>query len=274
MAAFLNNCRFNVSTSGTADWVFASAYAGSQSPALAGAVNGRAYKFLAISADQSQWEIAEGVYNSGSFARTTVLYNSAGTGTATGQTGAGSKISFSASPTVAIIGIKEDLISIEEANAFTAAQKSQARTNIGMSDGHLPGIASNAAASAGEVGEVISAGATSGSLSSGVTTAMGSISLTAGDWDISATVQFNASGGTTITDYNGAVSLTSASLTPHGPMVFTHRVPASADHSDHFAFPPTQALTNATTSFYLNARSVFTGTAPTVTWSIRARRMR
>lgn len=158
--------------------------------------------------------------------------------------------------------------------SLTSPQKSQARDNIGMSDGHLPGIASNIAASAGEIGEVITAGATSGSLTSGVTTAMGSISLTAGDWDISATVQFNASGGTTITDYNGAVSLTSASLTPHGPMVFTHRVPAAADHSDHFTFPPTQALINATTSFYLNARSVFTGTAPTVTWSIRARRMR
>ena len=158
--------------------------------------------------------------------------------------------------------------------SLTSPQKSQARSNIGMSDGHLPGIGSNTAASTGEIGEVITAGATSGSLTSGVTTAMGSISLTAGDWDISATVQFNASGASTITDYNGAVSLTSASLTPHGPMVFTHRVPASADHSEHFAFPPTQALTNATTSFYLNARSVFTGTAPTVTWSLRARRMR
>ncbi|TGN80570.1 hypothetical protein EOW77_0028180 [Bradyrhizobium yuanmingense] len=161
------------------------------------------------------------------------------------------------------------------AQSLTAPEKSQARTNIGMSDGHLPGIASNDAASAGEIGEIVSASGTSGSLSSGVTTNLGSIPLAVGDWDITATIQFNASGGTTITDYNGAISSTSASLTPYGTsLAFTQRVPAAADHSENFAFPPVQALINATTSFYLNARSVFTGTAPTATWSIRARRMR
>lgn len=141
--------------------------------------------------------------------------------------------------------------------------------------GHIPGIASNAAASAGEIGEVISASGTSGSLTSGVTTNLGSIPLGAGDWDITATIQFNASGGTTITDYNAAISASTASLTPYGTsLAFTQRVPAAADHSEYFAFPPVQALINATTSFYLNARSVFTGTAPTATWSLRARRMR
>lgn len=159
--------------------------------------------------------------------------------------------------------------------SLTNPQKSQARTNIGMADGHLPGIASNTAASTGEVGEVISASGTSGSLTSGVTTNLGSIPLGAGDWDITATIQFAASGGTTITDYNGAISASTASLTPYGTsLAFTQRVPAAADHSEYFAFPPVQALINATTSFYLNARSVFTGTAPTATWSIRARRMR
>lgn len=132
MAAFLDNCRFSPTTGGTADWTYSSAVAGSQSPAAAGAVNGRKYKFLAISADQSQWEIAEGAYNSatGVLARTSVLYNSSGTGIAGGQTGAGALIGFSAIPTVAIIGIKEDLISIEEANSFTAAQKAQGRANL------------------------------------------------------------------------------------------------------------------------------------------------
>lgn len=158
---------------------------------------------------------------------------------------------------------------------LTNPQKSQARSNIGMSDGHLPGITSNTAASTGEVGEVVTASGTSGSLTSGVVAALGSISLGAGDWDVSASIQFNASGGTTSTDYNGAISASSASLTPYGTsLAFTQRLPATADHSEHFAIPPAQALINATTSFYLNARSVFTGTAPTATWSIRARRMR
>ncbi|WP_370139855.1 hypothetical protein [Bradyrhizobium sp. USDA 313] len=166
-------------------------------------------------------------------------------------------------------------VSYGAAQSLTDPQKSQARANIGMSDGHLPGIASNTAASTGEVGEVISASGTSGTLTSGTIAALGSISLTAGDWDISATIQFNAAGGTSSTDYNGAISTTSANLTPYGTSIaFTQRFPATADHSENFAFSPVQALINATTSFYLNARSVFTGTAPTASWCIRARRIR
>lgn len=131
MAAFLNVCRFTPTAGGTADWIYSLAVTGYQSPALANAVNGRTYKFRAESADLSQWELAEGAYNSatGVFARTTVLYNSAGTGTL--QSGAGTKINFSTIPQVAIVALKEDLISVEEANNFSAAQQAQARANLG-----------------------------------------------------------------------------------------------------------------------------------------------
>jgi len=134
MAAFLNNCRFIPTAGATTDWVYASTVGGCQSPALAGAIDGRKYKFIAISTDLTQWEIAEGAYTaaSGTFARTTVLYNSSGSGTASGQSGVGTKISFTVAPNVAIVGVKEDLISIEEANAFTLAQMAQARANIGV----------------------------------------------------------------------------------------------------------------------------------------------
>lgn len=132
MAAWLNVCRFIPTAGGTADWTYSSAVVGYQGPALSGAVNGRVYKFRAESADLSQWELAEGAYNSGTgvFARTTVLYNSSGTGTATGQSGAGTKINFSTVPQVAIVALKEDLLSIEEANSFSSTQKDQARVNI------------------------------------------------------------------------------------------------------------------------------------------------
>ncbi len=92
-------------------------------PAAAGAVNGRIYKYRAESADLSQWELGEGAWNAstGVLSRTTILFNSSGTA---------AKISFSASPQVAIVALKEDLISIEEANGFTAAQRAQARANI------------------------------------------------------------------------------------------------------------------------------------------------
>ncbi len=132
MAAFLDNCRFIPTAGGTADFTYLSAAGGCQSPAAAGAQNGVKYKLRAESTDLTQWEIFEGAYNSttGTFARTTVLYNSSGTGIASGQSGAGSKINFSTVPQVAVVGLAEDLISIEVANNFTAAQQAQARANI------------------------------------------------------------------------------------------------------------------------------------------------
>ena len=137
MAAFLDLCRFNTTSGGTGDWIYSSEVTGCQSPAAAGAVDGRKYKFLAISPDQTQWELAEGAYSeaNGAFARTTVLYNSAGTGSATGQSGAGVKINFFLPPTVAIVALKEDLISVEEPNTFTPTQQAQARSNTGSIGG-------------------------------------------------------------------------------------------------------------------------------------------
>jgi hypothetical protein len=123
MAAFLDICRFLPTAGGTTDWTYAAALQGYQSPAAAGAVNGRLYKYRAESSDLTQWEIGEGVYTSSTatLARTTILFTSAGTT---------SKINFSAAPQVAVVALKEDLISIEEANAFSAAQQDQARANI------------------------------------------------------------------------------------------------------------------------------------------------
>lgn len=134
MSAFLNVCRFAPTAGGTSDWTYSTAITGYQSPSASGVVSGQSYKYRAESADLSQWEIGEGTYNTSTqvLTRATVLYNSSGTGTGTGQSGAGSKINFSTVPQVAIVAIKEDLISVQDANAFTSAQKDQARVNIGV----------------------------------------------------------------------------------------------------------------------------------------------
>jgi hypothetical protein len=134
MAAFLDGCRFNPAAGGTADWTYSSAVTGYQSPAAANVVNGRLYKYRAESADLSQWEMGEGAYNTstGVLSRTTVLFNSSGTT---------SKINFTTIPQVAIVALKEDLISVEEANSFTSTQQAQACANIGA----LPALASGTA---------------------------------------------------------------------------------------------------------------------------------
>src|SRR6266446_55424 len=98
MAAYLDICRFNPTAGGTTDWTFSSAVTGYQSPALAGVVNARLYKYRAESSDLSQWELGEGAYttSTGVLARTTVLFNNLGTT---------AKINFSSVPQVGIVNV-------------------------------------------------------------------------------------------------------------------------------------------------------------------------
>lgn len=105
----LDGCRFLSNTSGTVSFVENSAVAGYQSLAWANAVNGSQYKYHAESPDRTQWEDGIGTYTSSTFtlSRDTVFYNSANTGTL--QSGAGTKISFTVAPTVAIVLMKSDL---------------------------------------------------------------------------------------------------------------------------------------------------------------------
>lgn len=135
---FVDVCRFNATSTGTGDFVVASAVTGYQTPALAGATNGTQYRYRAETLDLSQWEVGYGTYTSGSvtLARTTVLYNSSGTGTGAGQSGAGTKINFSAIPRVGIVFLAEDF----------------------NSTGQIPGTQTNDSASAGNIGEFMICG--------------------------------------------------------------------------------------------------------------------
>ncbi len=123
MARFINSCYFTPASSGTGSFVVSAAVQGFMTPAQAGAVNGGVYKYRAESADLSQWEVGEGTYTSGTttLTRTTILQNSSGTTSA---------INFTAAPNVGIIAAKEDTLAIDEANSFTIAQQTQARSNI------------------------------------------------------------------------------------------------------------------------------------------------
>jgi len=102
MASFADVCRFTAASSGTGDFVVSAAVLGYQTPASAQAVNAAIYKYRAESADLTQWECGYGAYTVAgtTLARTTVLFNSAGTT---------AKISFTAAPQVAIVAYGEDL---------------------------------------------------------------------------------------------------------------------------------------------------------------------
>lgn len=124
-SSLLDVCRFNPVVGGTTDWTYSSAVTGYQSPTAAGAVNGAIYSYRAESNDLSQWEVGYGAYNSstGVVARTTVLFNSAGTT---------AKINFTTVPQVAVVALAEDLLSFNAAMSLTEAQKAQAKANLGV----------------------------------------------------------------------------------------------------------------------------------------------
>jgi len=124
-SSFINVCRFNPTAGGTTDWTYSSAVTGYQSPSAAGAVNGATYSYRAESNDLSQWEIGFGAYNSGTgvFARTSVLFNSAGTT---------AKINFSAAPQVAIVALAEDLQMVRTVKKQVFAASGTYTPSVGM----------------------------------------------------------------------------------------------------------------------------------------------
>jgi len=97
---FLDACGFNPASGGTGDFVVSAAVTGYQTPASAGATNGAVYSYRAQSSDLSQWEIGYGAYATGTttLARTTVTASSTG-----------SKVNFSAPPSVYITALTADL---------------------------------------------------------------------------------------------------------------------------------------------------------------------
>jgi hypothetical protein len=202
IASFLDVCRFNPTAGGTTDWTVSSGVNGYQTPVLAGAVNTATYRYRAESADLTQWEIGYGVYTVSTtiLTRATVLYNSAGTGTGAGQSGAGTKINFSTVPQVAVVALTEDFLA--------------------LTTGQIPGTITNDNASTGNVGEYVVATLVSGSataLTSGTPKTIISISLTAGDWDVDGVAGFSPAGGAVLSFGQESISLTNNALNASFP---------------------------------------------------------
>ncbi|KAI3598733.1 hypothetical protein D8I24_5679 [Cupriavidus necator H850] len=139
---------------------------------------------------------------------------------------------------------------------------------------NIVGTSTNNSASAGSVGEFVTATGTAVSLTSGASANVTSISLTAGDWDVQGNIVFNAAGSTVVSLVNAGVSTTSATLpaSPFYSMFLGVNLAAGAAPS---SMAPVQRISVAsTTTVYLVGTAVFSTSTCTATGFIRARRVR
>lgn len=145
--------------------------------------------------------------------------------------------------------------------------------------GQIPGTATNDAAGAGKVGEIISGARASGSplsLSTGTAADIATLSLTAGDWDISGTIYFNVGGTTTVTEMVSGISATINSVDTTAGMwgvnIFNGLVLGARTYGISFGPAPISLAGSAT--YHCVAESIF-GISTMSAWgACLARRVR
>ena len=140
---------------------------------------------------------------------------------------------------------------------------------------NIIGTSTNDSAAAGSIGEVITATATQ-ALSSGSVVNVTSITLTAGDWDLSGMLRYSTAGATTTTDVTSAIA-TANNVVSGGSLVdfFAQtRVASTTDFATTHTFAPTRISISGNTTYYLNCQGTFAISTASAIGRIRARRMR
>lgn len=198
--------------------------------------------------------------------------------------GSGAFTTLSASSTISGSGFSTYLASPPAIGGTAAAAGSF--TTLGASGLITPsstigikGTGTNDNAQAGSIGEYVSASVSSGaavSLTTAVAANLTSISLTAGDWDVSANVVVWPASTTVLASAQGAISSSSASLPSPPCSRFAEIYPASyAPNSTLFrALQPIRMSLSVTTTIYLVVFASFSTSTCSCYGHIAARRMR
>ncbi len=143
----------------------------------------------------------------------------------------------------------------------------------------LAGVATNSNAATGIIGQYVSADVAAGSavaLTSGTPANVTSISLSAGDWDVSGTVAFAPAGTTTTTSCTAAIGTSSATVP-----TLSDTAPVAIDNASlgaglgrNLSTGTARLSLSTTTTVYLVAESTFATSTSAAYGFIRARRVR
>lgn len=143
------------------------------------------------------------------------------------------------------------------------------------SSGGITGVTDGSSASAGMVGEFLSAQNSTGTtLSNGAVSNITSKAITAGDWDVWAAVDFGAA-AITGTYSSAAIDVTNSGIgtSYNGSNVALPVVPSAVTPVNFIIGPISVSLAN-TTTYYLNAQAGFSLGTMTVKGALYARRKR
>lgn len=147
--------------------------------------------------------------------------------------------------------------------------------------GQIPGTATNDNASAGKIGEYISSTVATGSavaLTTNIAANVTSISLTAGDWDVSSEVYFNSPATTSFTTVLGSISTTTATLNQTAGFWdvkgFAAFVPGNNSGWISCGVPFVRLSLAGTTTVFLVSFATFTVSTAAAWGTIQARRVR
>lgn len=141
----------------------------------------------------------------------------------------------------------------------------------------IVGTTTNNNAAAGSVGELLTASTQTTSMTTGTAMNATSISLPAGDWDVTGIVQFNPAGSTTSTQWAVGISTTGATFGTAATGITNQNLSngsAAAGVANSLDAPITRISLAATTPVYLVAQSTFAVSTQTASGFIRARRVR
>ena len=163
-------------------------------------------------------------------------------------------------------------LGVNDTDFLTFAATSGAATFSGQLIGK--GTSTNDSAAAGYIGEVLTiSNTTNNSLSNGTVFSLGSVSLTAGDWDVWGIASFSGTGATsTFTIAGIGTSNTSLGTNGDGTRAQINQNLASQD--SNFAVGPFPLKLSGSTTYYFNIRADFSAGTVTGKGTMYARRAR
>lgn len=140
----------------------------------------------------------------------------------------------------------------------------------------INGVTDASSAAAGDVGQVISSLVVVGSpisLTTATAANITSISLTAGDWDVTGNINLTAAAATS-TAAQGAIHTTSATLPVDGSEVYSGLQTTTTSYIDSITIPRKRVNVSVTTTVYLVAKATFSAGTVGGFGGITARRVR